>query len=990
MNDTNVKQITENIWRRAERPLGLPFAEQVDGGWWWGILAVVLAVAFVYVVLMYIRDGHSIGWIWGGFLALCRCSVYGILAVAFMMPAQQTWHEIRKESRVIYLVDITDSMGTRDEVPRSGGRIEDIPTRQDYVLKLLTDEKTNFLKRTLETNPVFAYRFGRFADENFLVFEKDGVYWTREQWDDRARPRPADEPAPQGNPLVQMDWQTFLKPSIKDDLDDKMEEAQRKQVDRLRRMRSGTNIGDSVMTVLNRELNNMVQGIVIFTDGRNTEGARQAITDVSERAKKAQIPVFVVAVGEDRPPIRIDIADVRSPDTARPDDPFKISVSAQGVGLANEDVTIFLDMFKPGDDKKPFQTVSKTVKFKPGQPPRAEEEFEITPEAYGEDATEQAPAKPDKPAKPEDKKPDDKKPEEKPASGKTVKELPEGTWKFVARIPRNNQEPFAGTEHKSDPVEVKVVRRPLRVLMFASGPTRDYQFIRTLMVREVDKGRVELCIHLQAAPGQDVPRTGRVQDVPPNRMLMSFPSQLKDDKDVADGEDKFNNLGSYDLILAFDPDWTRLEKNELKNVEKWVENGGGMIVVAGPIHTLELSKPGIAAGGDREKLKPVLDLYPVILEDARIKDLERKTDDPYRLNFPGANDEMEFLRLNEELEKANFRSSWEEFFTGVAKAENPKAVDPSAPLRGFYNYYPVKRAKDKAVVIATFSDPQAALPDGKEMPYLVTSTSGKGRVVWVGSGETWRLRQYREAFHERFWTKLARFAGSGNVGKLSQRIEPNMGQIFPANTYVTVEAKFLDRELQPIPRVSKPEIRLELPAGIKDIPTNFTLTPRSAGGSFDGWFSTRFLVKSPGEYKITFESPETKESITKKFLVKESNPELDNTRPDFDLMYDLASEADDALGRISDPARKREVLAKLLRPVAEKQEGAAKDPAREKAHLLFDVKSADLIPSCMSQQIKEERNKGQVKDRWDVWWVLALVVGILGVEWLTRKLLRLA
>src|SRR5262249_13877106 len=145
MND-NVKQLTENIWRRAERPMGVPFAEQVDGGWWWGIVAVLLAVAFVYVVLMYMRDGHSVRWIWATFLALCRCTVYGILAIAFMMPAQQTWHEIRKESRVVYLFDISDSLGTRDEVPRSGGRMEDIPTRQDHILKLLNDEKTNFLK----------------------------------------------------------------------------------------------------------------------------------------------------------------------------------------------------------------------------------------------------------------------------------------------------------------------------------------------------------------------------------------------------------------------------------------------------------------------------------------------------------------------------------------------------------------------------------------------------------------------------------------------------------------------------------------------------------------------------------------------------------------------------------------------------------------------------------------------------------------------------
>ena len=41
-------------------------------------------------------------------------------------------------------------------------RIEDIPTRQDKVLKLLADEKAAFLRRTLDTNPVFAYRFGQY------------------------------------------------------------------------------------------------------------------------------------------------------------------------------------------------------------------------------------------------------------------------------------------------------------------------------------------------------------------------------------------------------------------------------------------------------------------------------------------------------------------------------------------------------------------------------------------------------------------------------------------------------------------------------------------------------------------------------------------------------------------------------------------------------------------------------------------------------------
>jgi len=998
MNDSNLNQFTEGVYRRLERPLKLPGFGEVDGHYWWLILIPLLIVAVVYVILMYIRDGRSIGWSWAAFLGVCRCGVYGILAWAFLMPADQTWNEVRKESRVLVICDISRSFDTRDEIPVGGRRIEDIPTRQDQVIKLMA-EKDGFLKKMLETNPVYTYRFGRFVDENYLVFEKNGTYWTRDQWEDRLRPRKNDEPAPEGADRLSVNWPGFLQPSIKEVEDEaKLDEDQKKQLDRMRRLRGGTNIGDSVSTVFNREMNNMLQGVVVITDGRNTEGTRQAVTELADRAQKNKIPIFVIAVGEDRPPIRIEIADVRAPDVARPDDPFKIQVNAKGDGLPNQDVTINVDIYKPGDDKKPFKTVTKTVKFKPGTPPRAEVEIEISPEEYGEEATEK-PAKPED-KKPDDKKPDDKKADDKPAPGKKSLELAEGEWIFVARIPKDKQEIFPDAEHKSEKVKVNVRKRPLRVLLFASAPTRDYQFIRTLMVREAgEKKRVDLCIHLQPIPNSSTPRIGHVQDVDPKRLLKSFPGQLKDSTDEPDEAQRFDNLGSYDLIIAFDPDWSQLSDTDLKHVEKWVENGGGLIVLAGPINTLDLARPGVNPGGDRLKFKPILDLYPVILEDARIKDLERKTDEPFRLNFPGATDEMEFLKLNEEDEKATYRASWDEFFDGpAAKGEaspKPGEVRPP-PLRGFFNYYPVKRAKDKAIVIATFADPQANLAESKdkEMPYLVTATAGKGRVFWIGSGETWRLRQYREAYHERFWTKLTRFVGAGNAGKLSQRIDPNMGQFFLANTYVPVEVKFLDRDLQPVDKNVKPKITLKLPGAVNDIPKEYDLKARP-GGEWTGWFTGRFLVKSPGEYEITFEGPGTGETYVRKFIVKESDPELDNTRPDYDLMYDLASEADGVLNRVNDQTRK-DLLARLLKPVkAEKAEGDApaepkENVNRDKPHLLFELKNADIIPSCMTAQLQEEKNRGKVHDTWDNHWLLAAAVGLLAIEWLTRKLLRLA
>ena len=64
---------------------------------------------------------------------------------------------------------------------------------------------------------------------------------------------------------------------------------------------------------------------------------------------------------------------------------------------------------------------------------------------------------------------------------------------------------------------------------------------------------------------------------------------------------------------------------------------------------------------------------------------------------------------------------------------------------------------------------------------------------------------------------------------------------------------------------------------------------------------------------LTVKNPETGDSLTHRFSVKEANPEMDNTRPDFQTMYQLASEADDVLGRMGD-ADRQELKRSLQRP----------------------------------------------------------------------------
>jgi hypothetical protein len=120
-------------------------------------------------------------------------------------------------------------------------------------------------------------------------------------------------------------------------------------------------------------------------------------------------------------------------------------------------------------------------------------------------------------------------------------------------------------------------------------------------------------------------------------------------------------------------------------------------------------------------------------------------------------------------------------------------------------------------------------------------------------------------------------------------------------------------------------------------------------------------------------------------------------------MYQLASEADDVLGRMGD-AERQELKRSLQRPKLET--ASRNEPDNDKLRLYFDLKNAHLIPSCMRPDVQTLRSRGPIKDFWDegfvLWereppqppvkmsWVLLAAVGLLSLEWLTRKLLRLA
>ena len=167
--------------------------------------------------------------------------------------------------------------------------------------------------------------------------------------------------------------------------------------------------------------------------------------------------------------------------------------------------------------------------------------------------------------------------------------------------------------------------------------------------------------------------------------------------------------------MVYDPDWLSLGKPALLALQRWVDAGGGLFVVAGPINTPQLAG---TAGGDEGKI--ARELLPVVVD--KPKDTEA-SGEPRRLNFP-REETHRFLKLDDKGKDP--LAGWHEFFfAGEKLAED-------SPVRGFYACQAVKSVKKTAMVLATLAPRPAP---GESEPYLVVMPRGKGMVSYLGSAE---------------------------------------------------------------------------------------------------------------------------------------------------------------------------------------------------------------------------------------------------------------
>src|SRR5262249_49131041 len=124
---------------------------------------------------------------------------------------------------------------------------------------------------------------------------------------------------------------------------------------------------------------------------------------------------------------------------------------------------------------------------------------------------------------------------------------------------------------------------PLRVLIFAGAPNREYQFVRALFKPEVMKGRMQVAFFIQ---------TGFETELDPDTERKWCRERFPDAREPVKKGKQGYVLFDYDVVIAFDPDWTKVPAATLKLLEEWVaKREGTLVLFAGPVHTWQLARP---------------------------------------------------------------------------------------------------------------------------------------------------------------------------------------------------------------------------------------------------------------------------------------------------------------------------------------------------------------------------------------------------------------
>lgn len=162
---------------------------------------------------------------------------------------------------------------------------------------------------------------------------------------------------------------------------------------------------------------------------------------------------------------------------------------------------------------------------------------------------------------------------------------------------------------------------------------------------------------------------------------------------------------------------------------------------------------------------------------------------------------------------------------------------------------PLPTARSLIAAVPRDADPQTEAVAVEESSFLCWQAVGRGRVVYLSSPDTYRLRFLRgDRLHHRFWGQLMRWAIAADLssGNRSVRIRTEK-TLYETDSVVDVQVELIDREGEPVVRdeLGRDELLLRWDAGEDQGSAPFISDPDRPGH-----YHAELRALPPGVYQV--------------------------------------------------------------------------------------------------------------------------------------------
>lgn len=252
---------------------------------------------------------------------------------------------------------------------------------------------------------------------------------------------------------------------------------------------------------------------------------------------------------------------------------------------------------------------------------------------------------------------------------------------------------------------------------------------------------------------------------------------------------------------------------------------------------------------------------------------------------------------------------------------------------------PLLGAKPGATVLALLSD---SVERDQGYPLVAWQRYGTGKCMSIATDRLWRLRyKTGDKYHWRVWSQCIQFMTLSRLMGEHKRIRLETDRaIYPASSQCRLYAHVLDDNFDP---VVQPQFNVYVTS--LDGSESKELVSLRPDGSQPGLYAGYFSPTIPGRYRVEANENDQRISNTTEFQVVIDNRELTDTNVNLDNLKRIASMTGGECLSIQE-------LSKL---------------------------TALVNREPITMEMRSERSL------WDNGWVAALLVGLLGIEWIQRR-----